>query len=474
VWILVLGVTACTTEPEVTTTDELLRKNAGFIPNGVLIPNDAGWSTTNSKNGRIDLNNEFFQDVATNGNGRRCVTCHLPTAGWGVTPDQMQIIFDATNGGRINDGFGLGAAFRTNDGSNRPNYTTAELSTLEGRRAAYSMLLNHGLIRVGIGIPTGADFALTAVDDPYGYASAAELSLFRRPLPTTNLDFIATVMWDGRETFAGKSIHFDLSDQSNGATQGHAASTNPLSDAQRTSIVNFETGIATAQQIDNAAGALNQDSAKGGAQQVFGDLASFYIGKNDNTGDYKTNAPFNEHVFNLYDGWKNSSKSSRRAIQRGQEIFNSKQFTISGVAGLNGMHLPHMAEGAVLPDSFSGTCTTCHNGPNAGNHTISAPLNIGLVDESVRTADMPLYTLTCNDGSVHKVTDPGRALISGKCADIGKFKGPVLRALASRAPYFHNGLAADLDAVVNFYNTRFAMNLSSQEKSDLAAFLATL
>ena len=52
---------------------------------------------------------------------------------------------------------------------------------------------------------TAAEFELTSVDDPYGYASAAELSLFRRPLPTTNLKFLSAVMWDGRETFSAQS-----------------------------------------------------------------------------------------------------------------------------------------------------------------------------------------------------------------------------------------------------------------------------
>ena len=53
-------------------------------------------------------------------------------------------------------------------------------------------------LRVGIGIPAGAEFTLVDVDDPYGYASASELSLFRRPLPSTNLAFLTGVMWDGR------------------------------------------------------------------------------------------------------------------------------------------------------------------------------------------------------------------------------------------------------------------------------------
>ena len=71
-------------------------------------------------------------------------------------------------------------------------------------------------------------------------------------------------------------------------------------------------------------------------------------------------------------------------------------------------------------------------------------------------------------------TDPGRALITGKWNDIGKFKGPTLRALAPRAPYFHNGSAKDLNEVVDFYNTRFGIGFTDQEREDLVAFLKAL
>jgi cytochrome c peroxidase len=63
---------------------------------------------------------------------------------------------------------------------------------------------------------------------------------------------------------------------------------------------------------------------------------------------------------------------------------------------------------------------------------------------------------------------------TGKWADIGKFKGPILRGLASRAPYFHNGFAASLEEVVEFYDTRFGIGLSAREKADLVAFLRAL
>jgi cytochrome c peroxidase len=57
---------------------------------------------------------------------------------------------------------------------------------------------------------------------------------------------------------------------------------------------------------------------------------------------------------------------------------------------------------------------------------------------------------------------------------VGRGKGPILRGLAARAPYFHNGAAATLSEVVDFYNVRFQMNLTPQEKRDLVNFLQTL
>jgi cytochrome c peroxidase len=103
------------------------------------------------------------------------------------------------------------------------------------------------------------------------------------------------------------------------------------------------------------------------------------------------------------------------------------------------------------------------------------PLNIGVADASRRTPDMPLYTLQNNaTGDVVQTTDPGRAMVTGLWSDVGKFKGPVLRAMAARAPYFHNGSAATLEEAVDFYNERFNIGLSAQDKSDLVAFLKAL
>ncbi len=421
--------------------------------------NPTGAVQTFSTAGRIDRNNPFFQDLGTN--GRTCFTCHRPENGWTISPASVRERFEASAG--------LDPIFRTNDGSNSPN---ADVATVEARRIAYSMLLTKGLVRVGIGIPADAEFTLDAVDDPYGFASSHELSLFRRPPPSTNLTFLSTVMWDGRETFPGQTVDFDLLDQANGATTGHAQGI-PLSTMQRREIVDFETGLFTAQVYDVAAGNLRAQGATGGPKPL--SKQDFYIGINDPLGLNPKGIPFSPVVFTDFAAWAKLRSShgddeedagrtaARQAVARGEELFNSRRISITGVKGLNddlGI--------AVIP----GTCTTCHDSPNVGNHSVAAPLDIGLTDASRRTPDMPLYTLRNKaTGQTVQTTDPGRALITGKWKHIGRFKGPVLRGLAARAPYFHNGSAATLTDAVKFYNDRFGIGFTDAEISDLVAFL---
>jgi len=105
-----------------------------------------------------------------------------------------------------------------------------------------------------------------------------------------------------------------------------------------------------------------------------------------------------------------------------------------------------------------------------------------------RTKGLPVYTVdgqTCPaipdpltstpvSGTNIRSSDPGRALVTGHCADLGAFKPPLLRDVAVRAPYFHNGSAATLDNVVNFYNARFRIGLTAQQHGDLVAFLNSL
>src|SRR5215472_15550188 len=118
-----------------------------FIPNGVLFPNPGGASQTYSTiGGGIDQTGPFFQSLGTN--GRSCGTCHQPRDGMSVSAAHVQQRFVETQG--------EDPIFRTVDGSNCNH--TINVSTLDGKAAAYSLLRTRGLIRIAIGVPANADY----------------------------------------------------------------------------------------------------------------------------------------------------------------------------------------------------------------------------------------------------------------------------------------------------------------------------
>ena len=298
--------------------------------------------------------------------------------------------------------------------------------------------------------------------------TAGIVSVYRRPLPSTNLGFLSTIMWDGREP--------DLTSQARDATLGHAQANAAPTDAQLAQIVAFESGVYTAQEIDRTVGVLHGDGALGGPVAL--SLQPFFIGVNDPLGNNPKGLPFTSNIFDIYRPWLSghgNNAERRQSIARGEEVFNTTKINIKGVAGLND---------ALGVTSIPGFCGTCHDTPNVGDHSVKAPLDIGVADAGAKSppaldiSGLPVFTLTCKQGplagQVYRVTDPGRALISGQCADIGKIKGPILRGLASRAPYFHNGSAATLLDLVNFYDQRFAIGFTDQQKTDLVNFLNAL
>jgi hypothetical protein len=447
--------------------------------------NANGTSLTVSSAGGIDTANPFFKAM---GNGRSCASCHSENAGWSVTPNDLQQRFTLSSG---ND-----PVFRAVDGANSPHAATA---TFDQKRLAYSMLLTKGVIRVGIGIPAGAEFSLVRVEDPYGYASASELSLFRRPLPSANLKFLSTVMWDARETIpdaAGPNcilganparcfapLDTDLLRQATDAVRGHAEAAQELSAAEQRAIINFESSLTAAQATTRAAGVLTDAGGRGGPAALAG--TSFYWGINDfQNGDYRTRTAFNRNSMAMFGAWRNlaappappapgrrppppapaasSTDQAKASIARGEAIFNNRPINVTNTPGF-------------APGGQPATCSSCHNAPNAGSHSITRMIDIGVADARFRTPDMPLYTLRNNaTGQQVQTTDPGQAMQTGRWADIGKFKVPTLRNLSARPPYFHNGSQPDLASVVRFYDRRFQMGLSQQEITDLANFLGAL
>src|SRR6185436_13818217 len=101
------------------------------IDNNQPFRNPAGHAATFSTQGLVDLTGEYFQAQGTN--GRSCVTCHIPEEAWSINPGTLQRRFEATGG--------TDPVFNPLD-ANNPGI---DLSTVEARRAAYSMVLSRGV-----------------------------------------------------------------------------------------------------------------------------------------------------------------------------------------------------------------------------------------------------------------------------------------------------------------------------------------
>ena len=473
----------------------------GFIPNLTPFRDNTGAVATYSTAGAINEQNPFFQSLGTN--GRTCATCHQADQAFSLSAAGARLVYAQTRG--------HDPLFDSVDGANCPTDTSTSPT-------AHSLLLNNGLIRIGITPPANMQFTIAVVHDPYDCAitydpntGAPIYSVYRRPLPATNLRYLSAVMFDGRETLMplnnantmDANLAFDLTDQAKSAVMTHAQGAVVPSDKQLAEIVAFESGLTTAQIRDNVAGSLSYDGASGGPRNLYGQ--QYTPGTNDPLGGTPIGVNFNQNAFSLYTAWENipthprfpwqpptpgeSSDEMKREIAAGEKIFNTQPVIITGVRGLN----DNAAIGS--PASIPGTCTTCHNTPNVGDHSVALPLDIGTSRQAgyetnpaiiaalheLSAPDLPIYEIRgCpdpqNPGSTvtFYTSDPGKGLITGLCSDVNRGKGPILRGLAARAPYFHNGSAANLQDLVNFYNQRFQMNLTDEQQKDLIAFLNSL
>jgi len=393
------------------------RETEDTIDNNQPFRNFAGQSATFSTQGFIDLTGEYFQ--AQGINGRSCATCHIPQDAWSINPATIQRLFDQTGGTH--------PIFNPLD-ANNPN---ADLSTVEAREAGYSMLLSRGVFRRGGALRTEREWDLVAVDDPHGFADVTRLVHWRRVMPTINFPLgSAAINWDGGNS-VGTDQRAGLENQARrnvtGAQQGAPAPADVIAN-----IVDFESSLFTAQLNGVGVGRLDADGARGGPQA----LAAMQ----------KTAGRFD-----LFDTWVGHDNVRRAQIARGQTLFNE-----------------------INPGGRS--CNACHNSANNGTNTNDLLFfDIGTASAAARTPDLPLYTFqNRTTGERRQLTDAGRGNITGAWSDLGRFKTPTLRALAARAPYFHNGIAATLEDVIRHYEARLGFIFTDQQRADLAAFLKAL
>jgi cytochrome c peroxidase len=167
------------------------------------------------------------------------------------------------------------------------------------------------------------------------------------------------------------------------------------------------------------------------------------------------------------------------SAKRGYAIYKLKTFVIKDVANLNSIG---------IGNPVRNSCNTCHNHQQIGNDLAPGYMDLGVANRPFAQqllpahGDYPLFKLTCKAtarphpylGREIFTTDPGTALVSGKCDDIGSLNFQQLRGLAARAPYFTNGSAASLREVIDYYDKRFNIGYTEQEIADLVNFMKVL
>ena len=393
----------------------LLEEFIDSLPNNFPIPNALGaaasYSTTTAP--IVSLNNNFFTPQGTN--GRDCGTCHAVEDGWSLTPATVTLMFLLSDG--------LDPLFVNHLDTDTP---TCDMSTTQARWACTTML-RQGLFTRRVSPPAVRDYEVIAANDPLGVGTTASLWFFRRPLPTSNFKS-HTVMWDAANT-VGTSLRDGLIRQARGNVTG-AQQGPPASDEVIFDIVDYEMGIGHAQSNAIGAGSLTASGARGGPQNAI-------------------EQPLVNARFDLFDAWQDSHNPHRNRIYRGQEIFNNQ----------------NVASGR--------TCRGCHNAANNGQNVNGTLFDVGASRPEFGPGKA-VYTFQHTSGAIVESTDPGRGIRNGVFADLNKFKTPNIRGLASRAPYFHNGIAADIPAIIEHYEVALGFDFTDQEEAYLAAFLAAL
>jgi hypothetical protein len=256
------------------------------------------------------------------------------------------------------------------------------------------------------------------------------------------------------------------------AAMTHLQTPKPPSPEQLKRIVDFEMQLYAGQILDPLGGklqdvdgsqALGPDNLAGGKPGVLGDN-------------------FRTPVFGFFDKWKSgdsgetpAQREFRASVARGNDAFFTRTFWIRDAMHINTVGLGNPAKR---------TCATCHNMHMTGMDLSAGWMDLGTTNApwANESPELPLFKIVCNKdiaphpflGRTIYTQDPGRALISGKCNDVGTIVMQQFRGLAARAPYFSNGSARNLREIVDFYDRRFNIRYSEQEKQDLVNFLSVL
>ena len=476
------------------------------MPANISYPNESGLFGLLNTDGSLDTaGHPFFEAIGSN--GRACVTCHQPADGMSVSVATIRRRWKETDG--------KDPLFAAIDGKNCPDLPQDD-------PRSHSLLLDRGLFRVFLPWPPRAadgsgiepEFTIEVVRDPTGCNTSPEyglhsadphISVYRRPRPVMNMRYVTAARF-GVTPFVGKdnmvtprdpqtgqlvnlnmmadARDYTLAMQAQDAATTHLELEGRLSPPQLAAIEAFERQLYGAQIYSYGAGRLDEP----GGPPALGP-AAMASGESGKLGNNTTN-----YVFPMGEAWSSlpeagddaSAKQNafRASAMRGHDVFFFRTFWIRDSMQLNSVG---------LGNPIKRTCSTCHGMHMTGMDVLNGWMDLGTTnlpwakEEPVspwakKNAEMPLFKLTCREdlpphpflGREIYTQDPGRALITGRCDDIGAIVMQQFRGLAARAPYFSNGSAADLRELVDFYDRRYNIQFTEQEKQDLVNFLSIL
>jgi hypothetical protein len=460
------------------------------FPPSATFDNPSGRLTTLSIGGPVNtVGHPFFTPLGSN--GRACVTCHQPSDGMSLSLATIRAQWNATQG---ND-----PLFAPVDGSNCPHLPQAEESS-------HSLLLQRGLFRIFRPWPPRAadgskidpQFTIEVVRDPtgcnlhsrYGLKSSEPMiSVYRRPRPVANVKFL-TAMGFPFEPKNGLPLPIDaesglpmsgnlMADGRNGtlkiqareAMLTHLQATSASEDHVR-AIVDFQGTVYSAQSHDRWGGELTAAGAQGGPEK----LSQFAAGELQGG---------SQPIWKEFQPWLTlpaatasdnpEQREFRESVARGARSFATKTFLIWDAAGITSMG---------FGNPVRNTCAFCHNMQRTGLDVAPGQVDLGTTNEPFANPapELPLFKLTCKDGfrphphlgRIVYTQDPGYALTTGRCIDIGKITIQQMRALAARPPYFSNGSAKSIREIVDFYDRRYSIGYTEQEKQDLVNLMSVL
>lgn len=472
----------------------------GVLPATVQYENPWGKNGILNTDGDIEMaGHPFFEPRGSN--GRACVTCHQPADSMALSLESIHERWEQTGG--------EDPLFAVYDGANCPNLP-------RGEKASHSLLLNRGLFRVALpwpprgpdGATIDPDFSIEVVRDPggcnthpvYGLAGEEQMvSVYRRPRVVANLKYIAfevgpfnakrLAMVNDRDPETGAFVSMNimsdareptLKTQANSAARTHLEAHDGLSEDELRRIIAFEQQIYSAQIESNQGGLLQYE----GGPEALGprNMERKERGLGDN---------FTTPLFMDFEMWRDDGQAEtpaqrelRASVARGYDVFFLRPFNIKDTAHINTVG---------LGNPVKRSCATCHNAVMTGTDITAGWVDVGSTNlpfaEQVieypwadQKPELPLFRITCKEearphpflGREIYTQDPGRALISGKCYDVGAIVMGQMRGLAARAPYFSNGSLESLRDLVDFYDRRFNIGYTEQEKVDLVNFLSVL